>query len=279
MTLSLKGSSRLSLVATREQLEKLISSSDASVASKVSADLLAIVTVLDSSIALRRALTDYARDAASKVELSKTVFSGVQSENAFTLLSTMVGLRWSSPRDLGDVIELLGVEAATVGVEKASQLDQLESELFAFAQIVAKNPELRATFALRSTSEVKKSDLVSALLSGKALQASIDLISFLVDHPRGRNLESGLSEFADIISAHKARLIAHVVSANPLTSEQTTRLTSALTKMMGHEIRVNVSVEKEVVGGLSIRIADELIDGTLIARLAQADRLLAGKSA
>ena len=279
MTLSLKGSSRLSLVATRAQLEKLISSSDASVASKVSADLLAIVTVLDSSIALRRALTDYARDAASKVELSKTVFSGVQSENAFSLLSTMVGLRWSSPRDLGDVIELLGVEAASVGVEKASQLDQLESELFAFAQIVAKNPELRATFALRSTSEVKKSDLVSALLSGKALQASIDLISFLVDHPRGRNLESGLSEFADVISARKARLIAHVVSANPLTSEQTTRLTSALTKMMGHEIRVNVSVEKEVVGGLSIRIADELIDGTLIARLAQADRLLAGKSA
>ena len=279
MTLSLKGSSRLSLVATRAQLEKLISSSDASVASKVSADLLAIVTVLDSSIALRRALTDYARDAASKVELSKTVFSGVQSENAFSLLSTMVGLRWSSPRDLGDVIELLGVEAATVGVEKASQLDQLESELFAFAQIVAKNPELRATFALRSTSEVKKSDLVSALLSGKALQASIDLISFLVDHPRGRNLESGLNEFADVISARKARLIAHVVSANPLTSEQTTRLTSALTKMMGHEIRVNVSVEKEVVGGLSIRIADELIDGTLIARLAQADRLLAGKSA
>ena len=279
MTLSLKGSSRLSLVATRAQLEKLISSSDASVASKVSADLLAIVTVLDSSIALRRALTDYARDAASKVELSKRVFSGVQSENAFALLSTMVGLRWSSPRDLGDVIELLGVEAASVGVEKASQLDQLESELFAFAQIVAKNPELRATFALRSTSEVKKSDLVSALLSGKALKASIDLISFLVDHPRGRNLESGLNEFADVISARKARLIAHVVSANPLTSEQTTRLTGALTKMMGHEIRVNVSVEKEVVGGLSIRIADELIDGTLIARLAQADRLLAGKSA
>ncbi|MSO42872.1 MAG: F0F1 ATP synthase subunit delta [Candidatus Planktophila sp.] len=279
MTLSLKGSSRLSLVTTRAQLEKLISSSDASAAAKTSSDLLAIVTVLDSSIALRRALSDFARDAASKVELSKTVFSGIQSGNAFALLSTMVGLRWSSPKDLGDVTELLAVEAATVAVEKASQLDQLESELFAFAQIVAKNPELRATFALRSTSGVKKSDLVSALLSGKALAASIDLISFLVDHPRGRNLESGLDEFADIISARKARLIAHVISANPLTSEQTARLTTALTKMMGHEIRVNVSIEKEVVGGLSIRIADELIDGTLIARLAQADRLLAGKSA
>ena len=166
MTLSLKGSSRLSLVATRSQLEKLISSGDASAAAKVSTDLLAIVTVLDSSIALRRALTDFARDAASKVELSKSVFNSIQSGNAFTLLSTMVGLRWSSPRDLADVIELLGVEAATVAVEKSSQLDQLESELFSFSQIVKKNPELRATFALRSNSEIKKSALVSSLLSG-----------------------------------------------------------------------------------------------------------------
>ena len=279
MSLSLKGSSRSSLVTTRAQLEKLVSQLDAPAAAQVSSELLSIVTVLDSSIALRRALSDFARDEASKVALSKQVFTAISNGHAFTVLATMVGLRWSSPRDIGDVLELLGVETLSVAVEKAAQLEQLESELFAFAQIVSKNPELRATFALRSASEVKKSDLVSALLSGKALQASINLISFLVDHPRGRNLESGLNEFADIISARKARMIAHVVSASALSPDQVSRLTGALTKMLGHEIRVNVSIEKEVVGGLSIRIADELIDGTVIARLAQADRLLAGKSA
>ena len=279
MSLSLKGSSRSSLVTTRAQLEKLVSQLDAPAAAQVSSELLSIVTVLDSSIALRRALSDFARDEASKVALSKQVFTAISNGQAFTVLATMVGLRWSSPRDMGDVLELLGVETLSVAVEKAAQLEQLESELFAFAQIVSKNPELRATFALRSATEVKKSDLVSALLSGKALQASIDLISFLVDHPRGRNLESGLNEFADIISARKARMIAHVVSASALSPDQVSRLTTALTKMLGHEIRVNVSIEKEVVGGLSIRIADELIDGTVIARLAQADRLLAGKSA
>ncbi|CAB4719526.1 MAG: F0F1 ATP synthase subunit delta [Actinobacteria bacterium] len=279
MSLSLKGSSRSSLVTTRAQLEKLVSQLDAPAAAQVSSELFSIVTVLDSSIALRRALSDFARDEASKVALSKQVFTAISNGQAFTVLATMVGLRWSSPRDIGDVLELLGVETLSVAVEKAAQLEQLESELFAFAQIVSKNPELRATFALRSATEVRKSDLVSALLSGKALQASIDLISFLVDHPRGRNLESGLNEFADIISARKARMIAHVVSASALSPDQVSRLTTALTKMLGHEIRVNVSIEKEVVGGLSIRIADELIDGTVIARLAQADRLLAGKSA
>ena len=279
MTLSLKGSSRLSLGATRTQFEKLISNVDAVAAREISSDLFGIVKVLDSSIALRRALTDFSRNESAKIALCKEVFAGLDSAVAFTLLSTMVSLRWSSPRDLGDVLEILGVEAQSVAVEKDSALDQLESELFAFAQIVAKSPELRAVFAIRTQSEVKKSGLVSSLLSGKTLQASIDLISFLVDHPRGRNLENGLEVFADAISARKARAIAHVVSANPLTHEQSVRLTKTLTKMMNHEIRVNVSVDKDVLGGLSIRIADELIDGTLLARLAQADRLLSGKSA
>ena len=279
MLLSLKGSSRISLAVTRTQFEKLISNIDAAGASEFSSDLFGIVKVLDSSIALRRALSDFSRNESAKIALSKEVFAGIENGIAFTLLSTMVGLKWSSPRDIGDVIELLGVEAKSVAVEKDSHLEQLESEIFAFAQILAKSSDLRAAFAVHSRSEVKKSALVSALLSGKTLQASIDLISFLVDHPRGRNLENGLEEFADAISARKARAIAHVVSANPLTTEQTARLTQALTKMMNQEIRVNVSIEKEVLGGLSIRIADELIDGTLIARLAQADRLLSGKSA
>jgi F-type H+-transporting ATPase subunit delta len=279
MSISLKGSSRQSLVTTRAAFEKLISTADARVASELSADLFAIAQVLDSSIALRRALTDYARDAVSKAALSKEVLHQITARGAFTLFSSMVGLRWSSPRDLADVVEVLGVEAESAATEKSSQLELLESEIFGFAQIVSKNPDLRAIFADRTTGSLKKSDLVSTLLSGKALNSTISLISFLVDHPRGRNLENGLTEFAEIISARKDRSIAHVISAGALTSEQISRLTQALAKMTGKDIRVNVSVESDVVGGLSIQIGDELIDGTMATRLTQADRLLAGKSA
>jgi F-type H+-transporting ATPase subunit delta len=279
MSISLKGSSRQSLVTTRAAFEKLISTADARVASELSADLFAIAQVLDSSIALRRALTDYARDAVSKAALSKEVLHQITARGAFTLFSSMVGLRWSSPRDLADVVEVLGVEAESAATEKSSQLQLLESEIFGFAQIVSKNPDLRAIFADRTTGSLKKSDLVSTLLSGKALNSTISLISFLVDHPRGRNLENGLTEFAEIISARKDRSIAHVISASVLTSEQISRLTQALAKMTGKDIRVNVSVESDVVGGLSIQIGDELIDGTMATRLTQADRLLAGKSA
>jgi F-type H+-transporting ATPase subunit delta len=56
-------------------------------------------------------------------------------------------------------------------------------------------------------------------------------------------------------------------------------LVAALTKQLGQPVRVNVEVDPSVVGGLSVKFADELVDGTLVNRIASAGRTLAGKSA
>jgi F-type H+-transporting ATPase subunit delta len=279
MSLLLKGASRQSLAVTRSALEKLISAVDAATAAKISADLFAMVKVLDSSSAVRRALTDYARDESAKSTLGKDIFKGLGSVKALEIFSKMAGLRWSSPRDFGNVLEFLGVQALVASAEKSGSLADLESEIFAVSETIAKSPELRAFFAVRNVVSAPKSELLTSLLSGKVTQATLDLTSYLVDHPRGRNVEAGLNDFAAAIAQIKDRQIAHVVSATALSAEQISRLAKSLTKTFGREIKVNASVKQEVVGGMSIRVADELIDGTLLTRISQADRLLAGKNA
>ena len=279
MSLLLKGASRQSLAVTRSALEKIISGVDAATAAKISADLFAMVKVLDSSSAVRRALTDYARDESAKSTLGKDIFKGLGSTQALEIVSKMAGLRWSSPRDFGNVLEFLGVQALVASAEKSGSLADLESEIFSVSEVIAKSPELRALFAVRNVVSAPKSELLTSLLSGKVTQATLDLTSYLVDHPRGRNVEAGLSEFASAIAEIKDRQIAHVVSATALNGEQISRLAKSLTKIFGREIKVNASVKQEVVGGMSIRVADELIDGTLLTRISKADRLLAGKNA
>jgi len=279
MSLLLKGASRQSLAVTRSALEKIISGVDAATAAKISADLFAMVKVLDSSSAARRALTDYARDESAKSTLGKDIFKGLGSTQALEIVSKMAGLRWSSPRDFGNVLEFLGVQALVASAEKSGSLADLESEIFSVSETIAKSPELRAFFAVRNVVSAPKSELLASLLSGKVTQATLDLTSYLVDHPRGRNVEAGLNDFAAAIAQIKDRQIAHVVSATALSAEQISRLSKSLTKTFGREIKVNASVKKEVVGGMSIRVADELIDGTLLSRISQADRLLAGKNA
>jgi F-type H+-transporting ATPase subunit delta len=110
------------------------------------------------------------------------------------------------------------------------------------------------------------------LLSGKVAAASLRLITQAVINPRGRNLEANLADYARLVADWRQRLIAVVRVAAELSDSQRQRLTRALSDIYGHGIQLNVIIDPRVVGGVSIQIGDELIDGTLSSRLAELRR-------
>ena len=64
--------------------------------------------------------------------------------------------------------------------------------------------------------------------------------------------------------------------AAELTTAQRRRLAATLTAAYGQGIHLNVVHDPAVIGGMSVQIGDELIDGTAASRLAEVRRKLAG---
>lgn len=280
MTLAMKGASRQSLAAARALLEKKISSLESAGISKVSTDLLSMVAVFDSNIALSRALTDPSRKTEDKSELVKRVFEKGVSEPTFAFVKELIALRWSYASDLVRAIERLGVETEAAAAEKEGALDRLESELFAFTQTIQDSSELRVVLADRTVqSTAKKSALIRTLLNGKATESTIRLIGAMVDQPRGRNVEAGMRDLAEAVAARKNRTIVHVKSAIALSKEQIDRITKSLSAQIGATVRLNVEIDPNILGGLSVRFGDELIDGSIATRIIGAERTLSGQSA
>ena len=62
----------------------------------------------------------------------------------------------------------------------------------------------------------------------------------------------------------------------PPTEAQRSRLSAALRALYGKEVHLNVDLDPAVLGGLAVRIGDEIIDGTVATRLAEAARGLTG---
>jgi|Laugresbdmm110sn_1035088.scaffolds.fasta_scaffold09344_4 F-type H+-transporting ATPase subunit delta len=280
MTLAMKGASRQSLAAARALLEKKISSLESAGISKVSTDLLSMVAVFDSNIALSRALTDPSRKTEDKSELVKRVFETGVSETTFAFVKELIALRWSYASDLVRAIERLGVETEAAAAEKDGALDRLESELFAFTQTIQDSSELRAVLADRTVqSTAKKSALIRTLLNGKATESTIRLIGAMVDQPRGRNVEAGMRDLTEAVAARKNRTIVHVKSAIALSKEQIDRITKSLSAQIGATVRLNVEIDSKILGGLSVRFGDELIDGSIATRIIGAERTLSGQSA
>jgi F-type H+-transporting ATPase subunit delta len=228
----------------------------------VSEGLFGVVGLLDRSGQLRRALGDPTTAQEAKSGLLDSLLGDQLDPLAMRVLKEIVGQRWSSPRDLVDAAEVLAVQAAFLVAEADGSLDDVEDELFRFSRIVAHDPTLRAVLTDRGLDSDRKSALLTGLLGERTRPETLRLITSLVAAPRGRTLEDGLAEYARLAAEIRERSVARVTSAVRLTDAQEERLAAALARSLGRQVQLQVDVDPAVIGGLVVRVGDEVIDGT-----------------
>jgi F-type H+-transporting ATPase subunit delta len=269
----MRGISRASLAEVKERLEPLTGSADA--AMMLGDELFSIAGVLASQSALRRAFTDPSRSAEARSRLVTTLLAGKVSEATFGLVAAAVAARWSAPGDLTDAIEQLAAQAIVAAAEHEGRLDELEDELFRFGRVVSSQPELRMALTNPFGSADAKRQLLDELLAAKTTPETLRLVTQAAVHPLGRSLDVSLDEYATLAARRRERLVAEVHVAVPLSEQQHEHLTSALARAYGHQVHLNVVLDPRVAGGMTVRVGDELIDGSVATRLAEARRRLA----
>ncbi|MFM8405640.1 MAG: F0F1 ATP synthase subunit delta [Actinomycetota bacterium] len=270
----LVGASRQSRANARTLLDAALKASKDVVA--FAGDLFAIVEVLDSSAALRRALTDPSRTSGDKSAFVRGLLGSKFSSASADLVAQLAEMRWSGPSDLADVLEQLAIEAEASAANVAGELDRLEDELFSFSRIVASNGDLRQNLSSQTFPMSARQELVASLAKGKVSAATSRMLAHIVAGLRGRNIESTMSYYQGAIAARRERVIAHVRTAVSISDSQRQKIAEVLATKIGQPVRVNLEIDPSVMGGVSIRFADELIDATIVSRLADAGRALAG---
>ncbi len=165
--------------------------------------------------------------------------------------------------------------AISAAAERGRHLDDLEDQLFRFGRVVAGAPDLRSALSNPQVPARYKQQLLGTLLEGKVTPDTLRLVDEAAVHSRGRSLDASLAEYARLAAQWRQRLIAVVRVALQLTARQRERLVSALEAAYGHEIHLDVIVDPGVLGGMSIQIGDEFIDGSVVSRLSTLRRRLA----
>jgi F-type H+-transporting ATPase subunit delta len=246
-------------------------------------ELFGILAAVDSSAGLRRALTDPSRSGEEKSALIKQLFSGKASAEAVDIAAGLASSRWASARDIGDALETL---AATVVISVAenksavsasgiSGLEELENDLFSFNQAVASNHEVQRALSEPQASAAAKATLAERLVPGASEEAKV-LITQAVTQPRGIRPTRLVERFAELAAKRQQRWIATVSVTRPLTATQLARLQAGLNALYGRELKVNVNVDPALIGGIRVQVGDEVLDASVVTRLGELQRQLAG---
>jgi F-type H+-transporting ATPase subunit delta len=265
-----RGASAEALATLSSELESAVNQ-DA--AGTMGTELFSVATVLRSEPALRRVAADVSLLAEAKAGLVESIFSGKVGAPVLSLLKSAVAQRWTATRDLADVLEHLGVVATVRST--GGDAGRLADELFTFAGAVQDNPDLRDALSDNARSVQDKAALVLGLLDGKALPAT-GVLAVEALSGSHRTVDAALRSFQKVAADVQGKGVAVVRVARPLTPADADRLAGALSRQYGKDIHVNVVVDPEVIGGIRVEIGDDIIDGTVVSRLDDAARKLAG---
>ena len=268
--------SRESLAAAGTALDELIDRSTASDLTSLADQLTQVTALLDREGGFRRALADSSAEPDRRQALFDRVLGRQLDARTADLLRPLVRERWSSARDLSDAVELLAHRAALGVAEREGNLDNVEDELFRFGRILEAEPRLRQTLEDRSMPVERRLELLDRLVAARVGDTTRRLLERAVTAPRGQHLERTVTELVELAAARRERYVAYVTAPAPLTDEQERRLSAALARIYGRQVSVQVGVDPELLGGLVVRVNDEIIDGSVLSRLQGLRHRLAG---
>ncbi|WP_375479616.1 F0F1 ATP synthase subunit delta [uncultured Jatrophihabitans sp.] len=270
--------------ASRRAQHELSEKEDAVFGGRVSANTLAdlsgelysVAQLLVGQPRLRRTLGDPATSPDARAGLAEQLLSGKIGKQALELVKAAVEQRWSTPWDLTDAIEGAADDALFAAAEKNGALDAVEDELFRFERILDGQSEASSLLDEASVPAERRLTLLDALVEGKVGAVTLELLHHAVTSQRKRSVTLAIDDLLEKAALRRHRSVARVTSAVELSDEQRTRLSAVLSEIYGREISVRTALDPAVRGGLIVRVGDEVIDGSVATRLAQARSAIAG---
>jgi F-type H+-transporting ATPase subunit delta len=154
-------------------------------------------------------------------------------------------------------------------IRSEGNVNEIQDELFRFAQALENEDELRAALTNAEVPVARRQQIVEDLLKGRANPVTVALVSMVVGAGRARDLAAIVDLLLQKTAELTQRSIAEVRSAVELTDEQKKRLAESLRKVVGHDVEVYVIIDPTVLGGIVTQIGDTVIDGSVRHRLDQ----------
>jgi F-type H+-transporting ATPase subunit delta len=257
--------------ARQSELDRVTDSTSPS--AELAGELFAVADLLGGQPSLRNALSDPTSDDGRRRGMAGAVFAGRISAGAAKVVGEAAALRWGTGSRMAAALERQGLRTLFATAQASGTLGTVEDELFRFSRTVVSDQPLREALDDRNAPLEARRQLVSDLLEGRADPITVQLAQRAVASP-SRSFELTVEGYLRLAAASQQRQVAVVTVAHPLDHEQRERLQTVLSEKLGRTIALQVLVDPAVLGGVQVRVGDEVIEGTVAGRLAAARQQL-----
>ncbi len=168
-----------------------------------------------------------------------------------------------------------GYAESLLGLARVEGMEErLEDELFDLMRAIEKsydlkeflkNPDLEAEAKKKALDELLSKE-TSGLLRGE--------LNILIDQTRTELIEDVAQAYIDLMKTEKNRLLAEVVTAVAMTEEVKQRVAARLKEITGKNVSVKNTVDKDVIGGMVVKVEGRIVDLSVRKKLSDLQRII-----
>lgn len=161
----------------------------------------------------------------------------------------------------------------------AKSLEAVEQDLKDFEAMIAGSNDLQNLIRSPLFNRVQQAAAMAAIADkAKFNPVTRNFLQLLADNRRLNIVSAVISAVKDSIQKRRGEMSAQVQVAYPLTDEQRKALQDALSKATGRTVDINLSVNKDLIGGMIVTVGSKMIDDSVKRKLERLERAMKSQS-
>ncbi|MEM0921645.1 MAG: F0F1 ATP synthase subunit delta [Pseudomonadota bacterium] len=150
-----------------------------------------------------------------------------------------------------------------------SALDQVESDLTALGTALEDSTDLQHLIASPIHTRDEQGRAITAVAEKMGLSTlTRNVLGLMAANRRIFALPKLIENYAALMAEHRGEVSADVTAAKALTKGQTEALSKRLRDAVGREVKLNVTVDEAIIGGLIVKVGSKMIDTSIASKLA-----------
>lgn len=147
------------------------------------------------------------------------------------------------------------------------EVQSMRQSLDEFQQLVESTPSLAALLANETLPAHQKKDALLAVIGKNQSSYLRNFLLVLVDKHREAALADIVSRFHELADEAEGVVRVEMRTAVQLPADVVDGIQVSLAGKLGKTVRLSSRVQKDLIGGVVLRIGDQLLDGSLKGRL------------
>ena len=147
--------------------------------------------------------------------------------------------------------------------DEAGLVEQVMDDLDAVGDVLKDEPEFLSLLTLGQVKEDEKAKMIRRVFKGRVNDLTLDFLCVLAKRNR-MNFVHGIGDRYEVLLDERKNLHrVEVTLAKEPTDEQTEKIKADIKEAMNAEIKLSVSVDPDIIGGIIIRKGDLVVDNSV----------------